>query len=275
VYFTTDKGTVRGEQTGNLGSDPTVDGVAEAIWLSGESCEYVTITASTAAGSVQNSVSFIASGPATSATFVSPSSETVNVAADGASRVPMLIEVLDAYGSYVLPTQIDVDAQFGTIPEQGESADGINGSIARAVYQSRTLDRDYSVTTPDDGIGAVDPVTASVGFGGSGDVLNVQLLTSGAFRDESDLELLGSVTAGGSVEFTVTIADRYGNPLGGHTFQANVSAGTVSSMPASDSWGTSTGTFFAPGAPGNVILTVIDTDPNYGGLVLTRSIPVQ
>ena len=99
--------------------------------------------------------------------------------------------------------------------------------------------------------------------------------TSGAFRDESELELLGSVTAGGSVEFMVTIADRYGNPLGGHTFQANVSSGTVSSMPASDSWGTSTGTFFAPGAPGNVILTVIDTDPNYGGLALTRSIPVQ
>ncbi|MCA9728446.1 MAG: hypothetical protein KC729_12230, partial [Candidatus Eisenbacteria bacterium] len=275
VYFTTDKGTVRGQRSGNLGSDFTVDGVGGALWLSGSSCETVTVTASTAAGGVTNSVAFLASDDPYSATILSPSSDVVSLPADGESRFTMWVEVLDVFGTYVLPAGIEVEAEFGSIPEQGESGDGCHSSVARVIYQSKTLDRDYSVTTPDDGVGAVDNVTVSTGYGGAGDQIQVELLTSGANRDESKLELQGSVTAGGAVQFTVSLADRYGNPLGGHTFEASVSAGSVSTIPATDTWGTSTGTFFAPDAAGNVTLTVVDTDPNYGGLVLALTIPVQ
>ncbi|MEZ4655334.1 MAG: hypothetical protein R3E12_17520 [Candidatus Eisenbacteria bacterium] len=166
VYFTTDKGTVRGQRSGNLGSDFTVDGVGGALWLSGSSCETVTVTASTAAGGVTNSVAFLASDDPYSATILSPSSDVVSLPADGESRFTMWVEVLDVFGTYVLPAGIEVEAEFGSIPEQGESGDGCHSSVARVIYQSKTLDRDYSVTTPDDGVGAVDNVTVSTGYGG-------------------------------------------------------------------------------------------------------------
>lgn len=273
VYWTTDNGVVHGDQ--GLGSSTTTNGVANGVWRSGNSCGYVTVTASTLGETVVSSTTFISSEYPYSSEIVSPTAHEVSLTADGDSEITLWVEVLDFDGMYVLPTDLDVTTLYGTIPNQDPSGDGCRSSVARIKYRSATLDRDHSVTTPDDGIGANDVITVSTGYGGLADQLVVHLQTSGAFGQESSVSVGGAVQVGGQVLFQVMIADRYGNPLGGHTLSASVTVGSVSDLAPTDQWGTSTGTFTAPGATGTVTLTVLDTDPNYGGLLLTQPITVQ
>lgn len=273
VYFTANTGAVYGNA--GLGTGITENGVTSGTWLSDADNLSTTaiVTGSTAGGTVVNSTAFIVSDDPAQVTILSPSSDTVSLLADGAGELVIWVEVLDQNDMYTLPAELSVEAEFGSV-NMDESGDGCATSVARGVYRSTTLDRDYSVTVPDDGIGASDIFSVSTGYGGGSDFLTVNLLTSGAFRDNSDLELGGSVSIGGSGIFQVTIADRFGNPLGGHTLEASVSDGAVTAMAPTDTWGQSIGTFTAPGVEGPVTLTVLDTDPNYGGLVLTTVINV-
>lgn len=277
VYFTTDKGVVEGGQ--GLGSAATSRGLASATFRSsGDACEYVTVTASTLGGTLTASNTFIASDDPFSATIISPTATTVSLPADGTSTFPLRVEVLDQYGMYVLPTDVDYDTQYGSVVNTDESVNGCDASIAKAEYKSATLDRDYSYTVPDDGIGAVDDMTCNVGFGGQGDELTVQLLTSASAKDNSKLELeTSNLAPGASTVLSVTIADRYGNPLGGHQFSFTATGGTVTNSAVTDLWGVASGVVYqAPGAPGSYTITAVDVDPNYsGGLVLSATITVQ
>lgn len=276
IYFTADKGFVEGSV--GLGSTQTTRGQGGAIWRStGNACEYVVVTASTSGGSLSTDVTFISADDPYSATFVSPAAPLVSIAADGVAELPLRVEVLDQYGFFTLPAEVDYSTHYGRVSNEEESTDGCAASIAKAIYQSSTLDRDYSYTIPDDGLGAADTVTVSTGFGPVGDQLVVNLRTSAASKDKSELNVEGSVPVDGSMIFQVSVADRYGNPLGGHQLAISVSGGTVTTTAYTDIWGVADGLVFqAPGAPQTVTLTVVDVDPGYsGGLVLSASIGVQ
>ena len=274
VYFTVDHGVIRGSN-GGLGSDVTVEGEAGGVWLSNGYGGIVTVTASTAGGDVLDQVAFISSDLAYSAEILSPTSEPILLPANGESKFTLWVEVRDYNEMYVLPSELFWEVEYGKMAEEDQSGDGCASSVARAVYQSNTLDQDFSLTTPDDGVGAIDFATVGTGYGGVSDQIEVHLTTGRANGDESDMEFAGSVAVGESVSFTVTIKDRNGNPLGGHTFSASAAAGTVSELVTTDSYGQSIGTFTAPDAAGPVTVTVVDTDPNYGGLILSKVITVQ
>lgn len=276
IYFTTDKGVVEG--TEGLGSAKTARGLANAIFRSsGDACEYVTVTASTLGGTLSASNSFIASDDPYSATYLVPSSDLVSLPADGTSTFPIRVEVLDQFGMYTLPADVSYETQYGLVANQEESIDGCSASQAKAEYKSAVLDRDYSYSVPDDGIGAIDDVLCSVGFGPLGDDISVQLLTSAASKDNSEMELESSATPGATLIFNVTIADRHGNPLGGHALSITATGGSVTGSATTDLWGVADGLVFqAPAAPGTYNVTVVDVDPGYsGGLVLSGTVTVQ
>jgi hypothetical protein len=280
VWFTVDEGIIRGALTGELGSGETVDGVCRATYLSGQPRDdgQVTVTASTAGGTVVGSATFIVSGPPASLSFVSPT-PPVSILADGDSEVEMWVEVLDVNGNYVVGgTQVEFLTDIGSVGGAATTADGCYGSLASDTYQSEVLGMDYSYSVPDDGIGAVATVVARAGLGGgASDVLQIQLLTGPAYKGNCQLEVDSDVSPSGMADITIVIKDRYGNPLGGHALEISaVGGGSVS--PASvttDAYGEASATFTAPADPGTVTIQVVDTDPNYGGITLTQEVTVQ
>jgi hypothetical protein len=151
------------------------------------------------------------------------------------------------------------------------------GSIAQGDFTSEVLDRDYSVTTPDDGLGGIAVVRAGSGLGGGvADTLPILLTTSYAYRKNCELDIETSAPAGATLPFEVVIKDRSGNPLGGHELTITSSRGSV--VPATaltDSYGSATASFLpALTDSGTVVITAIDNDPNYGGVTLSKSVTV-
>ncbi|MCC7141834.1 MAG: hypothetical protein IT349_06990 [Candidatus Eisenbacteria bacterium] len=275
IYWTADKGVVEGE--GGLGSSVTSRGQCAATWRSGDSCGLVTVTGSTLGGTLVETNSFWSSDDPYSAEYVTPSASVVSLTADGAATFPILVDVRDWNGTYVLSTDVVYETDFGSIGGQENTLDGCSSSIARASYQSATLDRDWSYSVPDDGIGAVDNVVASAGFGGASDAIQVQLLTSASYKENCELNAEGSVAPGESFVFNAKLADRYSNPLGGHVLSITTTGGTVTTSATTDLWGVAEGMVYqAPMTPGTYTITVVDVDPNYsGGLVMSVSVTVE
>ena len=281
VYFTCDEGIMRGdwEFEDILGSSMTDGGVAVGTYFSGLPRDNgrVVITASSSGGEVIGTGGLISSGPPASVTFVSPT-PPVLLAADGDSEFEFWVEVLDINDNYVLAgTEIRFRAEFGTVPSSGYTEDGIAGSFAGGDYQSTTLDYDASWTTPDDGIGAVDYVVAGGGLtGGINDALEVRLLTGSAYSKNCDIDIDSSTPRNSAIAFEVVIKDRNGNPLGGHSLSLAASKGLVTDTAITNLWGTASNlTFVAPGDSGDVVITVTDNDPTYGGVTLSEEILVN
>lgn len=279
IYFTCDEGIIRGSD-GNLGSAVTAGGLARATYLSGLPRQdgRVTVTATTAGGSVLGSTGLISSGPPVSIEFVAPT-PPVAIPADGESEVQVTVEVLDANGNFVLSgTSVGFRATQGSIEESATTSDGVYGSIAQANLRSDTLDRDFSWSVPDDGIGAWVRVTAEAGLGGAvSDALEVAFGTGSAYRGNSRIDLSSSVTPGSATPFEIQVRDRYGNPLGGHVIELSVSGGgSVTATGTTDTWGTAGPLVFtAPASDTTCVITAVDTDPGYGGLTLTSPVTVQ
>ena len=286
VYFTVDEGIVRGnyEIYGVLGSSVTDGGIGKGTYFSGLPRDDgdVLVTVSTSGGTVIGTDWFISSGPPTSVTFVSPApppAPAPTLWADGESEIQMWVEVLDINDNFVLAgTGVEWRTDVGTVTETSQTADGVYGSLAESDYRSETLSEDSSWTTPDDGIGAIAHVTASAGLGGAAsDLLEIYLLTSNAYRQNSSIEFeSASVGANASVPFDVIIKDRFGNPLGGHLLSLSTSDGTVTESAITDRWGTAGNLIFtAPDDSLKVYITVQDEDPGYGGITLSQEITVQ
>ena len=273
VFFTTDHGMVEGNQ--GLGSSITERGIVNGNWRSGGDCGIVTITASTLGGSLEAQTSFIGSGDPWSATYVQPSASMASMYADGEGELKLRIQVLDINGLFTLPAEVEFSTIYGEVAGIEESDDGCSASIARAVYEAPVLVRDDSYTVPDDGIGAIDTVPVSAGFGPLGDVLQVRLLTGPASATRSSLDL-ESVPPNTQTYFTVTVKDGWGNPLGGHALSITASAGLVTPTGTTDSYGMAGGlSFMAPDSASTVLVEVRDLDPNYGGnLILRRSVSI-
>jgi hypothetical protein len=279
IYFTCDEGVIRGWD-GNLGSAVTEGGIARATYLSGlpRWDGQVLVTASTAGGAVLGHGSLISSGPPTSIEFVAPT-PPVAIMADGESEVQVTVEVLDVNGNFVVGgTQIEFRTTQGTIEESATTADGVYGSLAQANLRSDTLERDFSWSVPDDGIGALVQVTARAGLGGGvSDALEVAFGTGPAYRGNSRIDLASSVTPGSSTPFEILVRDRYGNPLGGHVIGLSVTGGgSISASGTTDAWGTAGPLIFtAPAADTTCVITAVDNDPGYGGMALSTSVTVQ
>jgi hypothetical protein len=274
VYFTTNYGMVRGRT--ELGSSTTERGFATFAWFTTgwPECGIVTITASTRGGGLVAGGSFIGSGPPFSARFVAPAADLVSLQADGETELPLRIEVLDFNGLYVLPADVELTAVYGEIGGIEKTDDGCNASIAKATYTAPVLGRDFSYTpadSSDDGIGGIDVVPVSAGFGPQGDLLQVQLLTGPASASKSVVDLATSMRPSDQSYFTITVKDAWGNPLGGHRLTIAATGGVITAEGVTDSYGVTGGlSFTAPAAPGTVQVEMRDIDPTRSGFMILR-----
>jgi len=275
VHFTTDIGMIAGDQ--GLGISLTTEGRAAGTWWSDGDCGLVRIAAATGGGElVDEGVAFIASGPPHSATFLQPSEDLIHLSADQRSEADLRIEVLDHNGLYTTSGAVEVTALYGTTSTPTASQDGCYASISRASYFSPTLDRDHSYTIPDDGIGAIDEVRATAGFGPQGDLLQVALHTGPASISHSDMTL-DTTPPGAQTYFNVEIKDAWGNPLGGHRLSLWASDGIIDEEAITDAGGLASSlSFTAPDTEMTVSVEIRDLDPQYsGGLIIRRAISIR
>lgn len=282
VYFTTKIGMVRGSS--GLGSATTVGGIVKGTWYSTGECGIDSVRVSTLGGGVANTVSFIASGLADSVGFLAPPGASVALNADGASILPLRVDVRDENGKFVLQTtpELELTPANGSV-EIGATEDGCHASTARGSYTAPVLDRDRSYTPgdlTDDGIGGSVTVSVSAPFGSIGDQFQIVLHTGPASVPNSLLDIETSMLVGTQSYFTITIKDLWGNPLGGHRLSITT-PGTVPGCVApdegvTDSYGMIGGlSFTAPAAAGTVNVEVRDLDPALSGnLILRASVTV-
>jgi hypothetical protein len=279
VYFTVDEGVI---DAYGITSDST--GVAKAIFRTGEpqTDGLVWVWAETSGGSVVGSTLFINSYiPAVVYLTMSPQM----LLADGKSEATFWADVRDLNNNLVLDRAVETKTLYGAAGG-GVTTDGCNASVFEGGYVAPVLDQDYSVTgVDDDGIGGIDFITARSGFVSSS--IPCTLTTSWAFYKESSIEMDATdipYSATG-IPIRVVIKDRYSNPLADHTLNASLTpAGTLTvGTDETNTFGEAFDfRFNAPAAPppdidGNIpdtpaLITIIDTDPRGGGLVMTAKI---
>lgn len=273
VYFTTDEGTMKSheERTQKL------EGIASTKWISGTNVPTadgrVLIIAETAGGTVVDTGMFFN-------THIPDTLIVVGVPAfmpaDGISKAVVFVSGFDFNDNPVVGgTTFKADAYYLNVTG-GILENGCYSSSDRIKITSVTLKTDNSLTGGnDDGIGAYDVV---IFWSGAAAVssFNVTLTTGNAYRGNSIINGLGSVNPGDQVFLSVTIKDRFGNPLGDHTLNMTATGGTVTGATQdTDSYGEANGFIWtAPATPATYTITVSDTDPR-GGIVLTKQVTVQ
>ncbi len=259
VYFSTEEGMVAAEA---LTGTEWPKGICEVDWHSGNPRNngIVYIYASTAGGTVGDTVAFFASGPATDIQIVSyPSS----LLADGESKGKVVVRGFDINGNFLSAgTSVSFETDFGTI-NGGGLQDGCYNSIYETNYISEVLKRDYSPVSPDDGIGAVALV--SVGIGGAvgpNSSFTTLFLTGNTYTGNCDILIEPEIEPGATVPFSIVVKDRAGNPLGGHSLEIDASLGSTSAVfLTTDSYGEVNLFYTAPATLGAAIITVTDRDP--------------
>jgi adhesin/invasin len=276
VYFTCDEGTIKAHE----GRTQDEEGVATSWWISGyddtTADGIVEIYAETAGGAVRDTGYFLNSWVPDTLWFVGfPGS----INADGKSTKVFWVEVRDLNGLYVNDqTEIDIESYFLNVAS-GVVQDGCNASIVRTFMTSIILDYDYSLTgATDNGIGAIDLISANYkGFVNT--IMPCTLLTGPAYYNGCILDIAQTVNYGTTVPISVTIKDRWGNPLGDHLLTASVSGGGSISGASqrSNMYGEASGfTFTAPTDTTieSVIIQVRDYDPR-GNITLTKSVSLS
>ena len=261
VHFYTDEGMVYCcDQTKAgcaystfISADPRIDGIA-TIWAEtqGET------------GIIIDSTVLIVSGPPASVTFLN---YPLTLLADGVSKGDVLVRVLDVNDNFVVnQTPVEMKTNFGSAPS-GNTSDGCYASLFETELTSQVLPQDYHMTSlyEDDGIGAINVLTAKSGFVSSS--VNVTFLTANTYSKNCDIDIEASVPHGSTVPVVVIIRDRYGNPLGAHYIEADqthTSGGTVAGSAYTNEFGEATGfTFTATTDPGieSGVVSFCDQDP--------------
>ncbi len=292
VYFTCDEGTMIAHE------NPTQDeeGVVGTSWISGyddpTADGIVVIIAETAGGTVSDTDYFINSWIPDSIWFVTESNnpdslETfpTSINADGKTTKGFYLEVRDLNGNYVLGgTEIDLEAYYLAV-SSGAVQDGCIASRVKSFITSIVLDYDYSTdefapTRQDDGIGAIETISANF-QSIVNEPISCSLLTGPAYRDNCELSLdKNSADYGERVYFSVTIKDRWTNPLGDHQLLASANNGatiTNGGTKYTDPYGIANYSVNLPDSTGgatSVTVTVVDNDPR-GGLTLTEVISIN
>lgn len=261
VHFRTEEGLV-------YSSDKTKQGCAYTTYLSGDPRNdgRARIWAETwgEEGIISDTCILIVSGPPASVT-IWPYPQTL--LADGVSKGDVLVEVLDVNDNFVVDqTPVEMKTTFGSV-SSGATSDGCYASQFETELISQVLPQDYSMTYTDhdDGIGAINILTAKSGFASAS--VNVTFLTANTYSKNCDIDIEASVPHGSTVPVVVIIRDRYGNPLGGHLIEAdndNTSGGTVIGSAYTNAFGEATGfTFTATDVPGieSGMVSFCDRDP--------------
>ncbi len=274
VHFGTEEGMVRSSDkteqgcayTTYLSGDPRNDGLAK-IWAQTWGEE----------GIISDTCVLTVSGPPASVTILN---YPATLLADGVSKGDVLVEVLDVNGNFVVDqTSVEMKTTFGSI-SSGVTSDGCYASLYETELISQILPQDYSMTYPDldDGIGAMNVLTAKSGFVSSS--VNVTFLTANTYSKNCDIDIEASVPHGSTVPVVVVIRDRYGNPLGGHHIVAdndNTSGGTVSGSAYTNAFGEATGFIFTATtdpAIENGVVSFCDEDPR-GGVCIAVKIEIS
>lgn len=272
VYFWTDEGTMKSHEarTGDL------EGIATTLWFAGNNVDTadgrVWIFAETSGGNVVDSSMFFNTHyPDTLICSGVPTA----MSADGKSKAYVWITGLDLNGNPVIGgTTIKGE---GNHLQVGNAVleNGCYAATDRVEIQSATLEMDYSVTgADDDGIGATDVVSWWHGAGAISS-FNVTLTTGNAYAGTSSLRKQGNPGGGETGYFTVTIKDRFGNPLADHTLNIVTPSGAPS--PATletNGYGEAYFSWIIPGADGDYTIIVEDTDAR-GGIFLSTTISVS
>jgi len=276
VYFWTDEGTMKSheERTKNH------EGIATTKWISGNNVTTangrVWIYAETAGGTVLDSARFYNTHIADTLTVTG---WQTNILADGEANFSVWVRAVDLNGNPVIGgTSFKAEANYLAVTG-GSFEDGCYSSTGRTKITSKTLKVDASRNGGnDDGVGAIDYVTYYVDGGAA--VTNIcSLLTANAYQSMSAINGQTSASPGEVVNLSVTIVDRYGNPLADHTIDMSASGGTINgggpTTRETDAYGEAVGfTWTAPGVLGNYTITATDTDPR-GGVVLTLQMTVE
>lgn len=275
VYFTVDEGTIVGMDDSGVAF--TEGGFANAVFFSGTPRDdgIVEITARTMGEEVVGETALITSGPPAYVYFLQyPSSLPATVTAEG----DVLVRVLDVNNNYVVNgTLVRFDINYGSITPTSVTSDGLYDSVAEATVYGAMLNSDDSMPGPTgDGVGAIATLYAgsALQFGASSSV-NVEFTTGKSRNERSMVSYPDNIPTGASVPMYVTIKDREGNPLGDHTISLSVNAGAVDSLVVTDMMGEAMVTFAAPDTAADVLLTIRDLDPNYGGVVMFETIVIQ
>jgi len=273
VYFSTDEGTMKSHQARTQDDE----GIASTIWISGNNVSsadgVVIIMAETAGGTVADTSFFYNSHTPVN---IFASGMPASIVADGVAKFTVTVTGLDLNGNFVL-SGTEMRASAGILSVTAENLeDGCNSSSMRSEISSQTLTTDASLTgANDNGIGAVDQITYWSPGGGSVSY-NIQLTTGFANKTASIWDAPDDAFPGEVVDISVTVHDRFGNPLGDHTLVLTATAGTVNNGTIdTDAYGEASGFIWtAPGAATTATLTITDTDPR-GGITFTKGIVIQ
>lgn len=271
VYFSTSEGCI---QAYGLTGVANPKGVTSVDWVS---CDHkngrVWVYAETAGGTVRDSVLFISSGPSGYVRILKYPSTLV---ADGEDKGEVILEVADINNNFMVAgTNVDVKAKYGTI-HGGSTTDGCYYSLFEVDYTSSILRRDYSWTSPDDGIGAVSNVSVKAGgVGGISSGFTTIFQTGNTYVKNSSVDIEGEVEPNSTVPFSVVVKDRSGNPLGGHVMTLVATMGIITGANyVTDEFGEINLFFTAPSNQGASVITVTDQDPR-GMVSFAKKIKVK
>ena len=273
VYFSTDEGSMKSHEN-RTNND---EGIASTIWISGNNVPtadgIVMIMAETAGGTVADTSFFYNSHTASN---IFATGMPASILGDGVSKFSVIVTGLDFNGNFVVGgTTMRAEASILGVSVDNLQ-DGCNSSTARSEISSKTLTFDASLTgANDDGIGAVDQITYWSPGGGEA-TYSINITTGIANKSKSEWDAPGNALLGEIVVLTVTVRDRFGNPLGDHTLTLTATGGAVSNgSQETDGSGEASGfTWTAPGAAASVSLTITDSDPR-GGISFTKGVVVE
>ena len=276
VYFSTEEGMV------STRNSVTTDGITTVTYYScnprNDGWAWVvgsTRTTHPYTRTIKDSVKITVSGPPVTINFIG---YPTSLEANGKDKGKILVEVLDINNHFVVGgTIVKFETTHGTITGSATTEDGVHASIAEAEIISEVLDKDYLPTTPDNGIGATAVVTAKSGLFAANSV-NINFQTTLASSEKSYIDIPTTVDISSQNAFSVNVKDYYGNPLGGHLLDVR-SEGGGSVLPVSgttDGYGVASGFIFsAPADSGKVSIIAEDTDPNFGGITLSKTVEVK
>jgi len=277
VYFSTDEGTMKSHEERTKDQE----GIVTTVWISGNNVDsadgVVAVMAETAGGTVADTSYFFNSHFAAVLGGLTVTYWETSIPADGESYFYAVVNGVDLNGNPVISgTKLEVEARYlnvaGII-----FGDGCYSSSAKGKVTSKTLNVDASLTgANDNGVGAIDTVTYSHAAGASVTAV-CSLLTVNTYRGNSTINGASSANPGETVYYSVTIKDRFGNPLGDHTLNMIASGGVVSgATQETDGYGEANGfEWTAPATPATYTITVTDADPRGGGITLTKTVTVQ
>ncbi len=275
VYFTCDEGTMKAYELRTLDHE----GIATTLWISGTNIATadgrVYIIAETYGGKVADTSMFFNSHICDTLMVTGVPAQ---IYADGASKYSISVIGLDLNDNPVAnATEFKADARLIGVTG-GTLGDGCYSSWATVKLTAPTLQVDNSNLGGvgiDDGIGDVDQLL----YWSAGAVtrINVTLQTGMAYAGNSDVEGSTSASNGENLNFTVTVKDRWGNPLADHTITLSSSSGTVvSATHDTDPYGVASGFIWtAPAAgTGDFNINFTDSDPR-GSIALSHKVSIN